>query len=108
MIRSIFANNILNEAYYCLRARQNTHACVCFKLHAVVNRLGSPLNAVLMSGNRYYPPFLPKLIDDLEASYVLANAGYDPKTNDRAVKVIVAKSVIASNPRWGKRRKVEH
>src|ERR1035437_10341571 len=46
-----------------------------FKLHAAVNQLGLPLRAVVTSGNRYDSPFLPKLIEDLEADYVLADAG---------------------------------
>jgi transposase len=79
-----------------------------FKLHAVVNQLGLPLNAVVTPGNRYDSPFLPKLIEDLEADYVLADAGYDSKTNDRAVKAIDAEPVIASNPRRGKRKKIKH
>ena len=52
-----------------------------FKLHAVVNQLGLPLKAVVTPGNRYDSPFLPKLIEDLEADYVLADAGYDSKRN---------------------------
>jgi transposase len=79
-----------------------------FKLHAVVNQLGLPLKATVTPGNRYDSPFLPRLIEDLEADYVLADAGYDSKTNDRAVKAIDAEPVIASNPRRGKRRKVKH
>jgi hypothetical protein len=79
-----------------------------FKLHAAVNQLGLPLRAVVTAGNRYDSPFLPKLIEDLEADYVLGDAGYDSKTNDRAVKAIEAEPVIASNPRRGKRKKVKH
>jgi len=79
-----------------------------FKLHAVVNQYGLPLNAVVTPGNRYDSPFLPKLIEDLEADYVLADAGYDSKTNDRAAKAIDAEPVIASNPRRGKHRKMKH
>ena len=66
-----------------------------FKLHAAVNQLGLPLRAVVTPGNRYDSPFLPKLIADLEADYVLADAGYDSKTNYRAVKDIDAQPVIA-------------
>jgi transposase len=76
-----------------------------FKLHAVVNQLGLPLRATVTSGNRYDSPFLPGLIEDLEADYVLADAGYDSKANASAVKAINAKPVIASNPRRGKRKK---
>lgn len=79
-----------------------------FKLHAAVNQLGLPLRAVVTPGNRYDSPFLPKLIADLEADYVLADAGYDSKTNYRAVKDIDAEPVIASNPRRGKRKKIKH
>ena len=79
-----------------------------FKLHTAVNQLGLPLRAVVTPGNRYDSPFLPKLIEDLEADYVLADAGYDSKTNYRAVKDIDAKPVIASNPRRGKRKKIKH
>ncbi len=79
-----------------------------FKLHAAVNQLGLPLRAVVTPGNRYDSPFLPKLIEDLEADYVLADAGYDSKTNYRAVKDIDAEPVIASNPRRGKRKKIKH
>jgi transposase len=79
-----------------------------FKLHAAVNQLGLPLRAVVTPGNRYDSPFLPKLIEDLEADYVLADAAYDSKKNIRAVEVIDAESVIACNPRRGKRRKIKH
>jgi transposase len=79
-----------------------------FKLHAAVNQLGLPLRAVVTPGNRYDSPFLPKLIEDLEADYVLADAGYDSKANYRAVKDIDAEPVIASNPRRGKRKKIKH
>ena len=79
-----------------------------FKLHAAVNQLGLPLKAIVTPGNRYDSPFLPKLIEDLEADYVLADAGYDSKTNNGAVKAIDAKPVIASNPRRGKRKKGKH
>jgi len=66
------------------------------------------LKAVITSGNRYDSLFLPGLLEDLEADYVLADAGYDSKTNDRAVRVIDAEPVIASNPRRGKRKKIKH
>jgi hypothetical protein len=67
-----------------------------FKLHAAVNQLGLPLKAIVTPGNRYDSPFLPGLIEDLEADYVLADAGYDSKTNNGAVKAIDAEPVIAS------------
>jgi transposase len=79
-----------------------------FKLHAAVNQLGLPLRAVVTPGNRYDSPFLPGLIEDLEADYVLADAGYDSKSNYSAVKDIDTKPVIASNPRRGKRKKIKY
>jgi transposase len=79
-----------------------------FKLHAAVNQEGLPLRAVVTSGNRYDSPFLPGLIEDLEADYVLADAGYDSEANDRAVRAINAEPVIAPNPRRGKRRRIKH
>ncbi len=79
-----------------------------FKLHTAVNQMGLPLRAVVTPGNRYDSPFLPGLIEDLEADYVLADAGYDSKTNKRAAKGIEAEPVIASNPRRGKRKSIKH
>lgn len=79
-----------------------------FKLHAAVNQEGLPLRAVVTSGNRYDSPFLPKLIEDLEADYVLADAGYDSRANARAVNAIAAEAVIAPNPRRGKRKKIKY
>ena len=76
-----------------------------FKLHATVNQLGLPLKTVVTPGNRYDSPFLPRLIEDLEADYVLADAGYDSKTNKGAVKAIDAQPVIASNLDAGNARK---
>ena len=78
-----------------------------FKLHAVVNQLGLPLNALVTSGNRFDSPFLPKLIEDLEAQYVLADAGYHSLQNLKAVRDMGAQPVIAVNPRRkGKQGKV--
>lgn len=78
-----------------------------FKLHAIVNQLGLPLRAIVTPGNRYDSPFLPKLIEDLEADYVLADAGYNSKRNIKAVEDIGAVPVIADNPRKrGKRNKL--
>jgi transposase len=77
-----------------------------FKIHAVVNQAGLPLKALVTTGNCYDSPFLPKLIEDLEAEYVLADAGYNSKRNIKAVKDIGAVPVIADNPRRrGKRNK---
>lgn len=79
-----------------------------FKLHAVVNQLGLPLRALVTPGNRFDGPFLPKLVEDLEADYVLADGAYHSKANFKAVRAINAIPVIADNPRKkGKSRKVE-
>ncbi len=79
-----------------------------FKLHAVVNQLGLPLRALVTPGNKYDGPFLPRLIEDLEVDYVLADAGYCSRRNTEAVKAINAKPAIADNPRRrGKNRKIE-
>jgi hypothetical protein len=45
-----------------------------FKLNAAVNQLDLPLRAIVTPGNCYDSPFLPKLIEDLEADCVLAHA----------------------------------
>ena len=79
-----------------------------FKLHTVVNQLGLPLRAVVTPGNRHDSPLFPSLIQDLEADFVLADAGYDSKRNMRAVKAMGAEPVIASNPRRGRRRRIRH
>jgi transposase len=80
-----------------------------FKLHAVVNQLGLPLNAIVTPGNRFDSIFLPKLIDDLEAQYVLADAGYHSLNNIKAVKAMGAIPIIAVNPRRkGKEGKVSN
>ena len=78
-----------------------------FKLHAAVNQLGLPLRALVTPGNRYDGPFLPKLIEDLEADYVLADAAYYSKRNFRAVRDIDAEPVIADNPKKGKTQKIK-
>ncbi len=79
-----------------------------FKLHTAVNQLGLPLRALVTPGNRFDGPFLPKLIQDLEADYVLADGAYCSKANFRAVEAINAVPVIADNPRKrGKGCKVE-
>ena len=80
-----------------------------FKLHAVVNQLGLPLKAIVTPGNRFDSPFLPKLIEDLEAQYVLADAGYHSLQNIKAAKDMGAKPIIAVNPRRkGKEGKVSN
>lgn len=55
-----------------------------FKLHAVVNQLGLPLKAKVTPANRHDSPLLPSLLDDLGAEYVLADAGYDFRSNIKA------------------------
>jgi IS5 family transposase len=70
-----------------------------FKLHAVVNQLGLPLKAIVTSGNRFDSIFLPKLIEDLEAKFVLADAGYHSLENVKAVRAMGAVPIIAVNPR---------
>ncbi len=80
-----------------------------FKIHVVVNQLGLPLNAIVAPGNRFDSIFLPKLIEDLEAQYVLADAGYDSLQNIQAVKDIGAVPIIAVNRRRkGKAGKVSN
>lgn len=80
-----------------------------FKLHAVVNQLGLPLKAIVSPGNRFDAIFLPELISDLEAQYVLADAGYHSLKNLKAVEAMGAKPIIAVNPRQkGKEGKVSN
>lgn len=76
-----------------------------FKLHTVVNQLGLPLKATVTLGNRHDSPLLLSLLEDLEAEYVLTDAGYDSKGNIEGVKAMGAEPVIAANPRRsGKKR----
>jgi hypothetical protein len=70
-----------------------------FKLHVAVNQLGLPLKAIVTSGNRFDSVFLPKLIEDLEAKFVLADAGYHSLENIKAVRAMGAVPIIAVNPR---------
>lgn len=80
-----------------------------FKLHVAVNQLGLPLRAIVTAGNCFDSPLLPKLIHDLEADYVLADAGYHSLKNIQAVKDMGAVPVIAVNPRRkGKKVKVSN
>ena len=80
-----------------------------FKLHLAVNQLGLPLKALVTPCNRFDSIFLPELIEDLEADYVLADAGYDSLENIEAVKALGAVPVIAVNPRRkGKQSKVSN
>ena len=80
-----------------------------FKLHSVVNQKGLPLKAIVAPGNRFDSIFLPKLIEDLEAQYVLADACYHSLKNIKAVKDIGAVPIIAVNPRRkGKAGKVSN
>jgi hypothetical protein len=70
-----------------------------FKLHVAVNQLGLPLKAIVTPANLYDSKFLPQLIEDLEADYVLADAGYHSLKNIQAVKDMGAVPIIAVNPR---------
>jgi hypothetical protein len=80
-----------------------------FKLHAVVNQAGLPLKAIVTPGNRFDSIFLPKLIEDLEAQYVLADAGYHSVENLKAIRNMGAVPIIAVNPRRkGKEGKVSN
>ena len=79
-----------------------------FKLHASVNQLGLPLRATVTPGNRHDSPLLPSLLEDLEAEYVLADAGYDSDENREAARSIGAEPVIAVNPRRGARERPRH
>lgn len=79
-----------------------------FKLHAAVNQFGLPLRAIVTTGNRFDGPYLPKLIEDIEADYVLADGAYHSKANFSAIRAINAVPVIADNPRKkGKNCKAE-
>jgi len=77
-----------------------------FKLHTCVNQHSLPLRALVTPGNRHDSPWLPSLVQDLEADYVVADAGYDSKANREAVEAIGAKPIIASNPRRGRRHRM--
>lgn len=80
-----------------------------FKLHVAVNQLGLPLRAIVTPGNRFDSIFLPELIRDLKAQYVLADAGYHSLKNIEAVKAMGAVPIIAVNPRrQGKEGKVSN
>jgi len=78
-----------------------------FKLHTAVNQLGLPLRDVVTAGNRYNSPLLPSLLEDLEAEYVLADAGYDSAADRKAVRGMGAEPVIAINPRRGGKRRLK-
>lgn len=68
-----------------------------------------PLNAIVTPANCFDSPLLPKLIEDLEAGYVLADAGYHSLKNIQAVRDMGAEPVIAVNPRRkGKESKVSN
>jgi transposase len=80
-----------------------------FKLHVAVNQLGLPLRAIVTPANLYDSQFLPELIEDLEADYVLADAGYHSLKNIQVVKDMGAVPIIAVNPRRrGKEAKVSN
>jgi len=68
-----------------------------------------PSKPSLRRENRFDSIFLPKLLEDLEAQYVLADAGYDSLKNIQAVKNIGDIPIIAVNPRQkGKESKVSN
>jgi hypothetical protein len=80
-----------------------------FKLHVAVNQLGLPLKAIVSTGNRFGSIFLPQLIEDLEAQFVLADAGYHSLKNIEVVRAMGAVPIIAVNPRRkGKEGKVSN
>lgn len=80
-----------------------------FKLHVAVNQLGLPLKGIVTSGNRFDSIFLPQLIEDLEAPYVLADAGYHSLENIKAVEAVGGVPIIAVNPRRkGKEGKISN
>jgi hypothetical protein len=67
-----------------------------------------PLRAIVTPGNKFDGPYLPKLIEDIEADYVLADGAYHSKANLNAIRAINAVPVIADNPRKkGKAHKIE-
>ena len=72
-----------------------------------LTKFGLPLRAFITAGNRYDGSFLPKLIEDLNADYVLADADYYSKWNIEAIKDVGAAPVIADNPRKEKRCKIK-
>ena len=63
---------------------------------------------MVTTGNRYDSPLLPKLLEDLEADYVLADSGYYSLRNIKFVLAMSAQPVIVINPRQGTQRKVVH
>jgi hypothetical protein len=75
-----------------------------FKLHAIVNQIGLPLWALVTMRNCYDQSFLPKFIEDLETDYVLAEAGYDSKTNYVAAKAIDVRLLLYLTPKGNARR----
>jgi transposase len=80
-----------------------------FKLSVAVNQLGLPLRALVTPNNCFDSPILPKLIEDLEADYVLADAGYHSLKNLQVVRDMGAVPIIAVNPRrQGKEGKVSN
>jgi transposase len=80
-----------------------------FKLSVAVNQLGLPLRATVTPNNCFDSPILPKLIEDLEADYVLADAGYHSLKNLQVVRNMGAVAIIAVNPRrQGKEHKVSN
>ena len=64
------------------------------------------MKAKVTPGNRHDSPLLSRLLEDLDADFVLADAGHDSESNIKTVKAIGAIPVIAVNPRNGRRRKL--
>lgn len=78
-----------------------------FKPHAAVNQLGLPLREQLCQATVTIHRFFQNSLD-LEADYVLADAGYCSKRNIKAVTDIGVVPVIADNPcKKGKSRKIK-
>jgi transposase len=80
-----------------------------FKFSVAVNQLGLPLRVLVTPNNCFDSPLLPKLIEDLEADYVVADAGYHSLKNLQVVRDMGAVPIIAVNPRrQGKAVKVSN
>lgn len=80
-----------------------------FKLNVAVNQLGLPLSAIVSSANRFDSIFLPELVKDIEADYVLGDAGYHCLKNLQVIKDKGSIAMIALNPRrTGKDQKVSN
>jgi len=75
-----------------------------FKLHVGINQLKIPVRAVFTTGNKHDSPMLPYLL--VMCIFLLGDAGYDSKENQRKVREAGGIPVIDRNPRnTGKRYK---